>query len=67
VQRCNTSITRPIARLWKQLHHFRHRIAKNDPCRPTSAGLKIDEVAPVGGVPQPATSDQPDIFLTRYL
>jgi hypothetical protein len=34
-----------FARLWQQLHHFRHRIAKDDPRRPTSAGLTTDEVA----------------------
>jgi hypothetical protein len=45
---CNGATPRSrtqFARLWQQLHHFRHRIAKDDPRRPTSAGLTTDEVA----------------------
>ena len=34
------------------------RIAEDDPRRPTSAGLPVGEVAPVGCVPQPALSSQ---------
>jgi hypothetical protein len=39
-------------RFRQQLHHFRHRIAKDDPRRPTAAGLPVDEIASVGCVPQ---------------
>jgi hypothetical protein len=42
----------------QQLDHFRHRIAEDDPRRPTSSGLPVGEVAPVGCVPQPALSSQ---------
>jgi hypothetical protein len=32
--------------------HFGHPIGKDDPRRPASAGFKIDQVAPVGCIPQ---------------
>ena len=41
-----------FARLRQQLHHFRHRIAKDDPRRPNSPVLQVDEVTSVGCVPQ---------------
>ncbi len=44
-----------FVRLRQQLHHFRHRIAKDIPRRLTSVALPVDEVAPVGCVSQPAT------------
>src|ERR1700730_18057483 len=46
-----------FARLWQQLHHFRHRIADDDPRRPTSAGFKIDEVAKLRSLPEPTTGN----------
>jgi len=49
LQRCNTSIRRSgsqFARLGQKPHHFGHRIADDDPRRPTSAGLKMDKVTP---------------------
>jgi len=55
---CNTATLRSggqFAGLWQQLQNFRHRIVKADPRRPTPAGLSVDEVAPVGCVPQPTT------------
>jgi hypothetical protein len=61
-QHLNTATPRSrtqFARFWQQLHHFRHRIAKDNPRTPTSAGLQVDEVAPVDCVPQPATGDAP--------
>jgi hypothetical protein len=45
LERYNNRSFTQFARVWQQLHHFRHRIADDDPRRPTSAGLKIDEVA----------------------
>jgi hypothetical protein len=39
-----------FARLRQQLEHFRHRIAEDYPRRPTSAGLKIDEIVSGGYV-----------------
>jgi len=37
-------ITREVARLWQQLHPFRHRITEDDAHRPTSAGLPIASI-----------------------
>jgi len=51
IQHCNTRSGTQFARLWQQLHHFGHRIAKDDPRRSTSADLQVDEIAPVGRVP----------------
>ena len=55
LQCCSTSIRHPVRRLGQQLRHFQHRLAENDLRRPTSAGLAVDEIAPVGCVPHPAT------------
>src|ERR1700730_3948891 len=59
-QYCNGATLRSrtqFARLWQQLHHFRHRIAKDDPRRPTSAGFQVHEVAKPRSLPEPATGD----------
>ena len=59
-QHWNAATTRSFtqfAGLWQQLHHLRHRIADDDPRRPTSAGLKIDEVAKLSSLPEPTTGD----------
>src|ERR1700739_3095904 len=57
-QHCNAATPRlgsQFASLWQQLHHLRHRIADDNPRRPTSAGLKIDEVAKPSSLPKPTT------------
>jgi hypothetical protein len=45
----------PNSPLRQQPHHFRHRIAKDDPSGPTSTDFQIDKMTPVGRVPHPAT------------
>jgi hypothetical protein len=57
LQRCNTSITHPIRPAPVAASAFRHGIAKDDPRRPTSAGLNVAEIASFGRVPHPATGD----------
>ncbi len=48
LQRCNTSITHPIRPPLAAASQFQ---ALDDPRRPTSAGLQVDEVAPVDRFP----------------
>jgi hypothetical protein len=52
VQPCNTRLGSQFARLWQQLHHLGHRVANDDPRRPTSAGLQADKITSVGCLPQ---------------
>jgi hypothetical protein len=54
LQRRNTQLGNQFTRLGQQVHHFGHRIGKDDPRRPASAGFKIEEVTPIGCIPEPA-------------
>jgi hypothetical protein len=55
LQQCNIRSRTQLARLWQQLHNFRHPIAKDDARRPASSDIKIGEVATLGCVPESAT------------
>src|SRR5260370_29323428 len=60
LQHWNAATTRSFTqftRLGQKPHHFGHRIAEDDARRPTSPGLKIDEIAKPGSLPEPTTGD----------
>jgi len=65
-QHCNTAVldhAPKFGRLWQQIHHFQHRIAKNDPRRPTSPGLKINGATPAAKPPASnAITDNSTVF-----
>src|SRR5260370_1813462 len=57
-QHWNAATTRSFTqcgRLWQELPRLRHRIAEDDARRPPSPGLKIDEIAKPGSLPEPTT------------
>jgi hypothetical protein len=54
LQRRNTQLGNQFTRLGQQVHDFGHRIGKDDPRRPASTGFKIEEVTPIGCIPEPA-------------
>src|SRR5437660_12416343 len=56
LQQCNTRSGSQFVRLGKQLHHFRHRIAKNDPRRPTSARLSVRNTTSCDGLTRLGTA-----------